>query len=149
MTECSRCGDCCERIPFVWRQADITRRLADPYCAGKSRANLQFISDHWHLLDVKWWRGDDRAHPGREHDGDCCLYEHGGWYTCDAFDPVGRLCTAHSSRPPVCRDYPWYDSHLKGAENRAEGNWLSPRCSFRADIPEGSVGALLPIVGVT
>ena len=139
MTECSRCGDCCERIPFPRRKADITRWLADPYIAGRSRRDLQFISTHWHLIELRFI-----DHQGKPY------WPDGGWYTCDAFDKITRLCTAHGERPPVCRDYPWYEDFPEKYANRTEeGNAiLSPRCSFRADIPPGNVGALLPIVSV-
>ena len=140
MTECSKCGDCCERIPIRLSRGEVTARLANPYCAGETRSTLQFIVNHWTLLAVKYERPRGA--------GDDAWVARGGWYSCDAFDAETRLCTAHSRRPPVCSGYPWYDSHHR-PDCREQGNWLSPRCSFRADIPKGSLGALLPIVGVS
>lgn len=149
MTECSRCGDCCESIPTQRNRADFTALLANPYFAGEARRDAQFIVDHWQPYAPKFDRpkkgcGED----GQHVDEDCCWQKVGDWNTCDQFDVERRLCGAHADRPPVCRNYPWYPTH-PAPMRQADGNWLSVRCSFRADIPEGSPGALLPIVGVT
>ena len=54
-----------------------------------------------------------------------------GYWTCDAYDPEHGTCTAHDSRPPLCRDYPWY-----GKEPSAEQlGPIYPQCSYLADVP--------------
>jgi hypothetical protein len=76
--------------------------------AGRWRQDADFIAAHW------------------TPDGDSGC-------KCDAFDAVNRLCGAHESRPPVCRDYPWY-----GEEPSADRvNWANPQCSYLADVPAG------------
>lgn len=140
MTECARCGDCCEHITFsVWRfkQQDRVRKFLaapDPSDDHKwetwwkrtgtwddgSRAHAidtwydaHFIAQHWLNL------GDDDA-------------------TCDMFDPVSRLCTAHDQRPPVCRDFPWYGAPPKPGATlnpSLDGGSASLRCSFWVDVP--------------
>jgi Fe-S-cluster containining protein len=49
-------------------------------------ADLVFATEHWHPT------------------GERAAELHG--YSCDRFDPVSRLCTAHDERPPICRTYP-------------------------------------------
>lgn len=108
MTECSRCGDCCDPVWYPLGAADI-RQSASTAAGGPSAADLAFAAAHWRPTGE---RRDDL---------------HG--YACDHFDAVSRLCTAHDERPPICRGYPWYD----GPPRR--GLPLLPaRCSFRADL---------------
>lgn len=92
-------------------QRDYAISHYDP--AGKYRANADFIASHWKL------------NPGGER------------WSCDAFDQVTRLCTAHEERPPVCRDFPWY-----GREPDLITS-LNPQCSYLLDVapserPEGA-----------
>lgn len=137
---CARCGECCEDIylfasidlkPWTtealngvpdpatdegwahWREhgwSDDQRPLAmrrwNP--DGSMRADADFITAHWHPA------GDDR-------------------WSCDAFDPQTRLCTAHENRPPVCRQYPWYGSE----PDTEHAERLGLQCSYLADLPPG------------
>lgn len=142
---CAACGACCDPVPFtrdehacvtqwstaalegvpdpaaddgwaVWldggwtdegRDTAITRY--DP--AGRWRQDADFIAAHW----------------TPEGDTGC---------KCDQFNPATRLCTARDTRPPVCRDYPWY-SDGPGAERAAN---LFRRCSYLADVPPDQRG---------
>lgn len=137
---CARCGSCCENIwcddyddAVKWSTAAL-ERIPDPATDegwaywqeskpdwgdeqredairkydpdGRQRADADFLAAHWKVQD-------------------------NGRYSCDAFDPVTRLCTAHESRPPVCEDYPWY-----GEEPSAErGTYMGRECSYLADLP--------------
>lgn len=121
MTECHRCGSCCENIYIPSMPGEITARLADPYVTGSLRNSLEFIKKYW------TFNGPDK---------------NGSRWECAKFDPETRLCTAHSERPPVCKGYPWYGKAPDTGMN------LPARCSFRADVPI-SKGGLLPIVSVT
>ena len=115
MTECARCGDCCENIPL-----NVTKKWAwqytaalpwpgwDPDLAQRFYDNATFIRTHWHKV------GGGGT---------------GTRFSCDQFDAKTRLCLAHAARPPLCRDYPWYSEPPKA-------NLGSPRCSFWADVPE-------------
>lgn len=152
MTECNRCGHCCERITFVgsWTKlqawADYARawrawameHLLDGEDGGwdldqgskDSIANAEFMLAHWRPLPE-----DATAAMPR--------------FSCDAFDPVTRLCTAHTHRPPICRGYPWYGEDPARFE-RPDLRIGSSACSFWADVPlEKRPGAglrLLPVL---
>lgn len=122
---CARCGDCCENI---WVRTSL-ERLAQWRADGsyddrpEQVYNIDFMVRHWH------------PNPPRE-DGEVS-------FSCDQFDPVHRLCLARDTRPPVCRDYPWY-----GAAPR-DGVLTNPRCSYLLDLkpderPDGA-RPLIPI----
>ncbi len=114
MTECNRCGDCCEHLTIAFTKVQLraflvaaegrpgTARFED------HRADARFILEHWH-----------RAAGGGTRTV----------YACDAFDAEARSCTAHADRPPICRGYPWYGNPPPAAEDLR----LPPRCSFNAD----------------
>jgi Fe-S-cluster containining protein len=107
VTECAKCGDCCESIWMNSTKADMRKRLRDASHTSNNVENARFILNHWH-------RQSGIGKTAR--------------WACDMFDPVSRLCTAHDSRPPICRDFPWYgrEPHLID---------ISKRCSFWADLP--------------
>jgi Fe-S-cluster containining protein len=109
VTECSRCGDCCDPVWYPLGPADL-RQGAVTALAEPHRANLRFAATHWLPTGET---DDDGRHA----------------YRCTAFDPGSRLCTAHDSRPPVCRGYPWY-----GGEPGPEQPRLPSQCAFRADL---------------
>lgn len=118
MTDCARCGDCCEQI---WLSAQVMDRLARSV-AGEvmpeaQRADLDFIEAHWHVLET--------------------LDDGGAKLSCDQFDAEARVCTAHDERPPVCRGYPWYGA----PPTQAVVEKLSPHCSFVADLIPVPLGA--------
>jgi Fe-S-cluster containining protein len=78
---CSACGDCCDPVWYPLGPADIRQSASTT-----GSQDLGFAALHWHPT-------------GERHDE---LYG----YQCDRFDPQTRLCTAHESRPPICRRYP-------------------------------------------
>ncbi len=47
---------------------------------------------------------------------------------------VSLTCRAHSSRPPVCRDYPWYGR--EPGQDNTEFAYV-PQCSYLLDLPPG------------
>ena len=106
---CSACGDCCDPVWFSLGPADL-RQGAVTARTEPHASNLAFAARHW------------QATGAVDRDG-----RHA--YTCAAFDPQTRLCTAHEDRPPVCRGYPWYDRPPTRAEPR-----LPDRCSHHADL---------------
>ncbi len=109
MTDCSRCGDCCDPVWYPLSPADI-RQGAVTAAGTTHAADLEFAAAHW-------------AHTGAVDDDGRYAY------ACDRFDQHARLCTAHDERPPICRGYPWYD----GATTTLV--LLPARCAFRADLP--------------
>ena len=150
MTECSCCGDCCERITFwgdwntlqqwanwgqAWREWAMYN-LRDGEDGGMDSAvaeclaNADFILSHWRPI---------------AEDAGLAMPR----FQCSAFDPVTRLCTAHSSRPPICRGYPWYNDEPGQHPERLMGK----RCSFWTDVPleqrpGGNLRSLPVLVGM-
>lgn len=131
MTECARCGDCCERIRLSFDPQKKAVELLDiPDLEPHNRHNAEFMRDHWRTIDVN-----------TDEDAITTFIAQ-----CDAFDATTRLCTAHDARPPVCSAYPWYGRPPEDNEGRASvAAALSPRCSFNADVPGRT---MLPIVDV-
>jgi Fe-S-cluster containining protein len=123
---CARCGDCCERIWLSVLLERLREWLEEDSDHGR---NARFILEHWHVQ-------------GSDEDGDA-------FYTCDAFDAVHRLCTAHETRPPVCSGYPWYG---KGPRPDVITRKDS-RCSYLLDVPPAvrpsDARPLIPIEVVT
>lgn len=134
MTDCARCGDCCEDIGLAAKFVEVVdaARETGSYPDGSpihDNGNISFILEHWRetsRIEVV----EPTAIAAR--------------YSCDAFDAQTRECTAHDTRPEVCRRFPWYG----GAPTADAG--LSLRCSFWADVPEDqrpdNVRPLLPMV---
>lgn len=81
MTECSRCGDCCENIGLNKTKKELRE--------GFDSKSGPFILKHWH-----------RSGSGGRHT----------LWTCDLFDKETRLCTAHDDRPAICGNFPYYGS---------------------------------------
>lgn len=110
MTGCSQCGDCCESI-FLSSSKRRMRYLLANSPTEANRQDAEFILKHWH--------GGKRAKGGGTR----------GW-SCDAFDPDTRLCTAHATRPPVCSGYPWY-----GRQPVVSTGLLEARCTYVTRTP--------------
>lgn len=145
MTECSRCGNCCERIYTGWN-LEYLKNAVDKWRAGPDPTT--------NLIEFSEWVNDDLESMLRSRRNAIANYEfvkdnwvsrnesppedgHENW-NCTRFDTETRMCNAHSDRPPVCSGYPWY------GRKPFEDADLSPQCSFNADIK-----IMLPIVGVT
>lgn len=131
MTACNGCGDCCERISLSanWNHIVETVEWAREWRAwawenlrdGEDGGMMQADLDHVHNAEfilANWTPiPEDAALPMPR-------------FQCAAFDTVTRTCTAYARRPPICSGYPWY-----GGEPLTYSPWLSPRCSFWADVP--------------
>lgn len=88
-------------------------------------ATLSFTTEHWSKI-------------GPASDPDWNLW------SCDAFDPVERLCTAHEDRPPVCSNYPWY------GRAPVKGPVTNPRCSYLLDLaPADRPAGARPLIPLT
>jgi Fe-S-cluster containining protein len=122
VTECARCGDCCEHVGPNISVPDLRRRLANPYYAGHNRNQaeklVQMLTER---TGVRWTGTRYRV-----------------TYACTHFDRVGRLCTAHAERPDMCSGYPWYTKDGRPTQQALERgripDYFSPRCSFVADV---------------
>jgi Fe-S-cluster containining protein len=96
-----------ERSDRVWHDDLRPDAIAQYAVDGDRRLNADFLTEHWHRID-----GLDN-------------------YSCDAFDPVHRRCTAYEERPPVCAGYPWYDRGPNAGTITKTGS----RCSYLLDLP--------------
>jgi Fe-S-cluster containining protein len=112
MTDCSRCGDCCDVIPLQFTKKDVA--------AGKSQSR-EFIIKHWHRISRE---EAAKRIPTMGYKGT-------RFYRCDKWDSATRLCTVQDEKPPVCRDFPWYGDTPEPDRLRH-----FPRCSFWADVPD-------------
>lgn len=127
MTECSKCGLCCERIAIGWNPEEVEDMVAGWENPGVNvQEDVAFIKKHWSLIDPK----------PTDHVMSSAYYA-----KCDMFDVENRLCMAHEDRPPVCKGYPWYGNDPKEYIKKTT---LYPQCSFNAD-----VNIMLPIVQIT
>lgn len=108
---CNQCGNCCERIPLNTTKTALRKQKPE---TEKGRANRSFVLAHWTWVG-RW--GKQQV------------------YSCDAFDPVTRQCTAHDERPPICREYPWYGRSPNKEQLMAEPEKLGS-CSYWFDIPK-------------
>lgn len=122
MAECSKCGDCCEAIPFQLTKKEMREMDVSP--GHVNEENISFILKHWRRISRKKFV---QKHPEAIHTTSKVFY------TCTKWDPETRLCTARDERPPVCSDYPWY-----GGDPEITQRMLPARCSFWADVPEES-----------
>lgn len=132
MTECNRCGACCDPVTLLvdrFEQARVPgmgareRRwlLEDlspmPYREARRKAPHLTVA-----LDVPGGLVDP-VNPGLNTTAVAV-----GFYRCRHFDPATRTCASHDDLPQPCRDFPWFGL---GPRRQAA---LPPPCSFRADI---------------
>jgi Fe-S-cluster containining protein len=118
---CARCGACCETIHLG---VDPHAMTAQP--GSRNAVDLAFIRAHW------------------RHDG--LIVNGEQTWTCDRWDADTRECTAHDERPPVCRDFPWYQE-TPGPQRAAA---LPPQCSYLGEVPSGQRPAgARPLIPVT
>lgn len=93
---------------------DSLERLVSARDAGRydddprSREDIDFMAAHWTPTPEQ----SDR-------------------YACDQYDPEARACRAQETKPPVCRDYPWY----RDGPTQERASALDPRCSYLLDVP--------------
>lgn len=113
MTECNKCGDCCETIhfPSMERVAEIAEFAKHEGPKNWEETLDNNVIDALFILE-NWKLNDD-----------------GITYHCLAFDEENRLCSAHNDRPPVCRGFPWY-----GKEPWIEAIKGYTNCSFWEDL---------------
>jgi Fe-S-cluster containining protein len=162
VTECNKCGDCCERITVGWEPERLLNFV------GVSDPRDDAAWERWKAVDPEHYTDEARDGYVRTWLNANFLFEH--WhivarseakttFSCDAFDAEARLCTAHDGRPPICSGFPWYGktteelgpvasaARLKHFGD-ADGLRGLPRCEFWADLepelrPEGWEPVLL------
>ncbi len=109
----ARCGGCCD--PVTIGHDAVVRATARARSDGPGNEDDLFIAQHWRTESV-------------EDDGETAHVR------CDQFSSEHRTCRAHSSRPPVCRDYPWYGR--EPGQDNTEFAYV-PQCSYLLDLPPG------------
>lgn len=134
MTDCSRCGDCCDPVIVTFDPqeyaAEALTRLDGKEADDWARHQIEFFRDHWRSKST--YESTVNGEPVTVHRVEC-----------DQFDRATRSCGAHDNRPQVCSGFPWYGREPHSAEAQPCASSLSPRCSYNAD-----VRTTLPIVEV-
>lgn len=126
MTECARCGSCCDRITTNFNpQVRACQELARDDLTEREARDARFLYDNWHELYTYTAVDGEEIHVA----------------SCDKYDPASKLCLAHDDRPAVCSGFPWYGR--EPSADSPQGASLAPQCSFNAD-----VRTMLPIVEV-
>lgn len=150
------CGLCCEKIALAGEAVErifgptYDARAADPEWAepypddgptpnprGLSwRHDADFMRDHFQVLGVEYVGQLGAVHSADDRTVAIT-------FTCDAFDPVERRCTAYEQRPLMCENYPFYGRNpLDRTDGREPINDLV--CAFQADAGR----KVLPIVEI-
>lgn len=121
---CNGCGDCCDPVHLPeWAVECLTEMVKavaegvvspfdDPEAWIARKWNLSAAESAY--LNAGWFSALVRRPDGR--------------FDCPSFDREARRCLIHATRPPVCRDYPWY------GKEPAAGALDSSRCSYWEDI---------------
>lgn len=117
MTECKKCGKCCEVIHIPFSYQEVTERRIYP------EYNKIFILQHWKEIDPieVWHLSPDNPLRGYNN------YLH--YYKCDQYDMFNHVCMCHDTKPPICTDYPGYGIlHSTNAE--------FPECGYNEGVTE-------------
>lgn len=164
---CARCGSCCEvlKLRFDPRASSQWIELPDPstedgwawWLEADHRSEVTKDRDQ----AIRWWNlkqdGPDgenaRFYPGRWHVEWTDADERGTYHvvTCSMYDAVSHLCTAGDRRPPICRDYPWYEHAPRPGDDPGykrihdEG---PASCSYWLDAPGWSQRGARPLLPV-
>lgn len=109
------CGACCDPVFLPQQMAE----LAFAPFIGPRSAQTYWIADHW---------------------APYAAWGNGVAIQCTEYDAKTRSCMAYDSRPPVCRDYPFY-----GREPNLDGQIVDLICGYQAEAGR----TVLPIVGVS
>lgn len=155
---CARCGSCCDPVTFAREAYDAVVKWSASAMAGVPDPGTDEGWPHWL---AGGYTEDQRAAAIRRYAPGSITRQDADFLAahwkpiddktcaCDAYDREARLCTAQDSKPPVCRDYPWYGRD-PGSE---DGKGMPLHCSYLADMPpdkrpEGA-RPLIPLTVVT
>ena len=123
--ECGKCGSCCRAI---WLPVSYCEMIERQVQRGRFvGTDVEFILRWWNPISETlafvinpylktWVRKDDQPR--------------GYYFECTRYDHAKKICTAHSERPPVCSNYPWYNDGP-----RSGFQFYSLKCAYRADLP--------------
>lgn len=116
MTECSRCGACCDPVLLPFHPHHRAKQRLTGPLEDWERHQYAFYLEHWTVI-------------GEPGEGES-QYK----VACDQFNPATRECTAHEDRPAICSGFPWYGRDPMRPVSGAVREWLVPQCSFNADV---------------
>lgn len=102
MGKCRQCGMCCKAIAMSYSKKEIA--------ATWSEINGAFIIKNWKRISRE---------QALEYNPNLAslMVEYAEeknktyWYTCKMLDKNNR-CSIHSTRPPICSGYPWYEQEV-------------------------------------
>ena len=118
MNLCNQCGACCRVLTLEQSPEEVhaigalTRVLGIP-------SDHTFAAEHWHPLTREEALQRNPFYVSR-------LPPEAHLYRCDQLAADGR-CLSHSTRPLVCRGYPWYEQGVR------DMTLADPRCGYAYD----------------
>jgi Fe-S-cluster containining protein len=133
------CGACCDPVVLPYGPTDLHYLAKLPSSKlGAEEENIMFAVKH---LTVMPRREGLRRAPYLTQGGSTAvafdqdsepIIAWSYFYSCDRFDVETRQCADYHNRPPMCREYPWYDKPLDDEWSKAKA--LPTTCVYRADI---------------
>ena len=105
MTECNKCGKCCEALVFQYNMEEIKTQLATMY---PDDDGINFAISHFTEI-TKDEAYSINSHLKRWEDREAPLF----FFTCNMYDKEKNICKDHKNRPPICSGYPWYNKEVK------------------------------------
>jgi len=99
MDLCNKCGACCRVLTLEQSPEEVRAIAAVTKVLGIPSDHI-FAAEHWHPLTRAEALRRNPFYVPR-------LPASAHLYWCDQLGDDGR-CTAHATRPLVCRGYPWY-----------------------------------------
>lgn len=121
---CNMCGKCCEAIT-LWE---------DPKTLLETQYKAEETSDRgWAQRHFKSISHEEafKRNPLHKYifDSGHPAYEGVHFYECDAYDKETKRCTAHETRPGICREYPY--------GHQLDGGWMpySATCDYINEMP--------------
>lgn len=124
---CNMCGKCCEAITLNIAPEELANhRKRNPKEDG-TEGDYAFASIHFHPISNEEAFKRNSVHRLHVESG---MFNGIHFYECDMYDQETHKCTAHESRPNVCRNYPYYGRDL------SYGEWFyDPDCPYIDDAP--------------
>lgn len=118
MTECNKCGDCCDVIRLKQTKQELRERKFRDY---------EFLMKNWKRISKSVANSINPSLVKLELVSEKKSF----YYSCEKFNSTTRTCEAHEERPSVCRGFPWYNGLIEPNQLT-----LSPykRCSFWNDV---------------
>jgi Fe-S-cluster containining protein len=117
MSECKRCGKCCECI-VLNRDPDQIRDMA-----SREVRHSNFNFAYRNFIPITQEQAY-QINPYLKEWKQSVQY----FYTCRRFDKATRTCKVHSARPDTCSGFPWY------GRKPIMQSLYSPECGYQEDL---------------